>query len=107
VTAALTPKEIADLSSSAAFILARHDNVFAVWRTLVDYRRHRRSTGDLQDPRSFGVAHPSSTPGAGQGRPSLSDGLSPAETRLNPLPYRSISEIEKVPDTFSGSMLSR
>ena len=61
-------------------------------RPLDDQRRHRRSTGDYQDPRSSGLAPKSPSPFAGKSLPSPSDGLNPPETQIKPLPSRSIPE---------------
>ena len=70
----------------------RHDNLFLLWGPCHTHRRHRRPRGDRQDSRSFRLAHQSPTSCAGAGPPSLSDGLSPPETRFHPRRYGSPAE---------------
>ena len=91
----ITYQEAATLRRQFLGFIFQSFNLFPVLNTFenVEYPLpHRRSRGDCQDPRSFGLAHQSPTPCAGKGPPSLSDRLSPPETQFNPLPSRSISE---------------
>ena len=79
-------------SAAQTGVRDRHDCLSKLWRTLNHHRCNRRPPGHSEDPRPLGSAHPGSTQGSGQGRPTLSAGLSTPDPQLDPLPSRSTPE---------------